>query len=541
MSVGRLRQQGRIEPVSNISSRPSKHALDASPQSQDAARINADLIMIRPSIVRGPPHHKRRTQPILPASWSRQPLQPAAFYSAMQEMDTTGCALDIHLGRAITSSPYTTTIVRRNQRCDTKLEGGPTTRSTTYEQPQQPMAESKREAIRSRQRVAKESSPAAHPGAKMMQHFPFPQNVYNTDDSKKRLFACPFYKSDPDTYRDCRRFELTRVKDVKQHLQRKHCPPSYCNRCYKVFGTKESLADHQRGEDRCERRDGPLPGSISEQQWEQLNQQYQSRGKPVEKQWEDFWHILFPGRDPPRSVYQDSELEETISRMLVFWSINKEDIASRSVRKAGTKAARFSMDDPDSFVPLFDEFLEDFFGQFNAETGNQSACAAAAVKSMDQHLQVRNPHWRDDGVSTVFPVAGDPYFTLSSNLASPCSDQLLALEAGPPPRWEPQQPFSPLDREMPGSESTHSLHDGYSPEPTHYHVTDNPNNHLHWLNHSDLPDVQMCGATNSWKFLDSQGVTIPTVPSAPAHYRYTWPPPNAAAWSCNQDPGGWNT
>ncbi|KAF6805471.1 hypothetical protein CSOJ01_09470 [Colletotrichum sojae] len=43
-----------------------------------------------------------------------------------------------------------------------------------------------------------------------------------TDLAQPSLLACPYYKLDSVKHLQCFKFQLKRVKDVKQHLMRKH-------------------------------------------------------------------------------------------------------------------------------------------------------------------------------------------------------------------------------------------------------------------------------------------------------------------------------
>ncbi|KAK0710696.1 hypothetical protein B0H67DRAFT_583237 [Lasiosphaeris hirsuta] len=516
MSFHRLRQKGRIEPASKIPSpKPIKPATEpplpdpASLQSQHTDQINAASSMLLFPTVNGPQWPKRLFQTICP--------------STTRDADMVSCDVDGKLGRGV-EPPLRTAITRHAQQSDLKLEGWPTKRGTSNRQPQRPTVESGSDTARARRRARQSTSPAVHLGAKT-QHSPFLQPVCSSsDDTKKPLFACPFYKLDPDTYRDCRRFELSRVKDVKQHLQRKHSPPSYCNRCYKVFGTKESLADHQRGDDPCERRDGPLPGSISEQQWQKLSQQYQSRGKPVEEQWRDFWRILFPGRDPPRSVYLDNELAETISRMRAFWSIKKEDITRRTVRETGANATRLNTDDPGCFVHLFGRFLEDFLGQFEAETASSSSVGAATPPdSMVGSPYVHNPTWED--TASVASTVVDPYFIMESGSVLSNNGHLLGVEVRTPSPWGSQQLLAPFSRNFSASVSTDSFSNFYGSEQLQYDsLMEGASDQGYWMQPCDEAPVQMCG-----QLLGNPMVLISSQPAPPQH-RYTWPLPSTETW-----------
>ncbi len=72
----------------------------------------------------------------------------------------------------------------------------------------------------------------------------------------KPLLACPFYKWDAHKYHDCLRYGLRRIKDVKQHVYRRHTKPDlYCAVCYQVFSSADARDAHVRGMDCSQRLD----------------------------------------------------------------------------------------------------------------------------------------------------------------------------------------------------------------------------------------------------------------------------------------------
>ncbi|KAH8761561.1 hypothetical protein F5883DRAFT_125404 [Diaporthe sp. PMI_573] len=61
-----------------------------------------------------------------------------------------------------------------------------------------------------------------------------------------KLLACPFSKLDGNRYHACRKFELRRVKDVKQHISRKHFRPEfYCPRCGHTLQQQASMEESE--------------------------------------------------------------------------------------------------------------------------------------------------------------------------------------------------------------------------------------------------------------------------------------------------------
>lgn len=202
----------------------------------------------------------------------------------------------------------------------------------------------------------------------LVAHSPSPQHPQPASQAKKPLLACPFHKRDPEIYHDCYKYELSRVKDVRQHLRRKHSRPVYCARCYKVFGSAESLENHARSAQPCELRNGP-PELISEQQWEKVMEQYLSRGKPVEEQWMVIWDVLFPGAQRPLSPYLESHVGDVLARLRAFWAKNRFDITAK-ITGTTIRGGR-----PEKTVVIFDRLVKCLIDGFGARTiGPEWSC-----------------------------------------------------------------------------------------------------------------------------------------------------------------------
>lgn len=123
--------------------------------------------------------------------------------------------------------------------------------------------------------------------------------------------ACPFSKLDGNRYYGCLKFELRRVKDVKQHISRKHSTPEfYCSRCWDTFPDRVRRDKHVKVA-LCETQPEPLFEGISDEQREQLKRTGK-RGASTVQQWYGIWDILFPGKDRPRSIYLENFMEETL-------------------------------------------------------------------------------------------------------------------------------------------------------------------------------------------------------------------------------------
>lgn len=133
-------------------------------------------------------------------------------------------------------------------------------------------------------------------------------------------FACPFYRRDPRMYRECMYRKLTRIRDVKQHIQRRHTPASSCPVCYSTFPSTKEGAEHIR-ERKCQPREVAslnFVNGISIEAQEQLKHRV-DRTVTAEKQWYEVWDILFKGVPRPDKAYLGTVMEETVGMMRDFW------------------------------------------------------------------------------------------------------------------------------------------------------------------------------------------------------------------------------
>jgi len=138
------------------------------------------------------------------------------------------------------------------------------------------------------------------------------------------LFACVFFKRDPVRYHACGKAGQKRIRDVKQHLRRKHYDPFYCSRCWLTFSSEHHRDEHTRAQD-CDL----LPEQNRDQlSWEQI----MALGKKVNHklspslQWFSVWDIIFPGRPRPASPFIDPELSEQLSSFRNYYSLRGPDI-----------------------------------------------------------------------------------------------------------------------------------------------------------------------------------------------------------------------
>ncbi|KAH7001127.1 hypothetical protein EDB80DRAFT_85061 [Ilyonectria destructans] len=185
----------------------------------------------------------------------------------------------------------------------------------------------KRHDLQPKKRSRHSPPPTSHPNLARSQSFGSKQLKQQSDPTKTpALLACPFYKSNRHKHHDCLKYELRRVKDVKQHIYRKHVQPEfYCSRCFRLFSTFEEKFDHDVHEPLCEGQRPQKFDGISEQQRQDLNCST-SRGRSMEEQWFSTWDILFPGQTRPQSCYLGNYLNEVMSQIRDFWDRKRDAI-----------------------------------------------------------------------------------------------------------------------------------------------------------------------------------------------------------------------
>jgi hypothetical protein len=127
-------------------------------------------------------------------------------------------------------------------------------------------------------------------------------------NTPKRYLACPYFKRNPENHARCGKLALNRIRDVKQHLQRRHYHEHHCPRCFAVFNGARECDNHIRGETVCRPSSGQLD-SVSHHQRQVLSKK-SNPTIPEEGQWFVIWDVLFPQRKRPNSAYVDPELSD---------------------------------------------------------------------------------------------------------------------------------------------------------------------------------------------------------------------------------------
>lgn len=124
---------------------------------------------------------------------------------------------------------------------------------------------------------------------------------------QKRMLACPYRKLDPHRHRDCLKYTLHRIKDVKQHIDRRHS---------------------------CEVGHNPCLEGVTDEQRKKLNKT-SSRNKSLELQWFNMWDILFPGKKRPRSAFSGNYIEEVVHLIRDCWDDKSSTLIGSAIRQHG--------------------------------------------------------------------------------------------------------------------------------------------------------------------------------------------------------------
>lgn len=186
-------------------------------------------------------------------------------------------------------------------------------------------------ATQSRKRTGTKAFPAEQSevdGARAKQK---PKMDTDNREKTRTQLACPFQKQNSHKHHECLKYALHRIKDVKQHVYRRHKQPDYyCARCFVVFKTADARDEHARSKD-CENLQGPGFEGISEAQKIKLNKS-SSRGLDTQGQWFEMWDIIFPGQQRPSSAWVGSYMEEMVPLLRSLWDHKSSSILAKVQR-----------------------------------------------------------------------------------------------------------------------------------------------------------------------------------------------------------------
>lgn len=197
-------------------------------------------------------------------------------------------------------------------------------------------------------------------------------NKRRRTSDRQLTFACPYTKKDSMSYRDCYKYKLSRIRDVKQHLARCHRNPLYCPRCMGTFETEEERDEHIRAFS-CPSRPWIRLDGVTESQRRQLSNKSASNTSP-EAQWFVMFDIVFPGHEPrPKSPYIDNELLQDITLYQDFLTSQGPRILSGVLAEQGHMTWNLPNGERDLAAfqqTVFEEGLGIIFEQWLARQSN---------------------------------------------------------------------------------------------------------------------------------------------------------------------------
>lgn len=171
-----------------------------------------------------------------------------------------------------------------------------------------------------------------------------------------KAFACPYFRFDSIRHIDCLSRKLNRIKDVKQHLARRHSaePTESQHTGENIEGVSSSARDLLKV--RVDRR------------------------LPPESQWHTFWDILFKRTGPVLGPYLGNPEEEIIGVALEICRKSSSEAVSSFLVKRGLSVSRIGL-----FQSLMGKLLESL-GNCSEEQLSGSGMRESPEISLDQTL-----------------------------------------------------------------------------------------------------------------------------------------------------------
>lgn len=196
------------------------------------------------------------------------------------------------------------------------------------------------------------------------------------EETTNRQLACPYWKLDSRSHRSCFSKKLTRIRDVKQHLARRHTPKFYCERCFATFETEGSHEAHitRVSDDLCSRDPKQKLDGITHAQQRQLSRRSDPK-LSEEQQWFSIWDVVFPTEERPRSAYLDAGLSEEIAQFREYCNLHGPGIMDEHLASEVPEDERRVM-----LSRLIAAGLEHLFRGFSARTqiANQTGGSSGA-------------------------------------------------------------------------------------------------------------------------------------------------------------------
>ncbi len=156
-----------------------------------------------------------------------------------------------------------------------------------------------------------------------------------TGRRQQEVLACPFYKYNSIRHMNCGRLRLSRIRDVKQHLVRRHRRPPHCPVCGTTFDDSERCDSHIMARDCHAPLGGVTVEGVTETQRDALTGRV-DRALNEPGQWFSVWDILFPNSPRPHSPYLSTDFEGVLGILHDYWEREGDELIAEAVQPASS-------------------------------------------------------------------------------------------------------------------------------------------------------------------------------------------------------------
>ncbi|VUC29612.1 unnamed protein product [Clonostachys rosea] len=281
------------------------------------------------------------------------------------------------------------------------------------------------------------------------------------DSTEELLFACPLYRKYPLQNMDCVNRKLTRIRDVKQHLLRRHlafrCP--ICNIPLPSAARKDEHIQEQNCKP-AESAERFGPDGITQEVHDILKKR-SHRGKAPTTKWFEVWEIIFGDTNREERPFLGPMMEETARLMRDVWAKERRAIVQDVIQDAGDDQAE-TEEQMEAMMAMFEQVQDRFQTRIHELTSRDTSSekgspvmAASQTLAKEKNNSTKattenisqvspqpdggddTPTTEESGIPSLPSGSGEPtsYYTLSSS-----ND---ARNGGTQPRLKGRSPSRP--------------------------------------------------------------------------------------------------
>ncbi|CAH0035928.1 unnamed protein product [Clonostachys rhizophaga] len=232
------------------------------------------------------------------------------------------------------------------------------------------------------------------------------------ESTEELLFACPLYRKYPLQNMDCVNRKLTRIRDVKQHLLRRHlayrCP--ICNIPLPSAARKEEhMVERNCSPAESAERFGP--DGITQEVHDILKKR-SHRGKPPTTKWYEVWEIIFGDTNREERPFLGPMMEETAKLMRDVWDKESRSIV-QDVILDGSDNSNQAEQHMEAMMAMFEKVQDRFETRIHEltsreSTSEKSSPVMAASQTLAKAKNANNrPKTENTGRVSPQPDGGD--------------------------------------------------------------------------------------------------------------------------------------